>query len=148
MTNTIANSRLKISSIGILPKNQNPFASLKKYGQFLPGQTIIVGHPQLAHEIIPTSSNHVQETALWSTGSLSKPLYPFAFPVQARTSNLAKNFHRNAFLVLEKNDGGSGLDERGVPNQWHVRQVEFKNHVKDERQRVYRSRTRIFCKGW
>jgi hypothetical protein len=131
ISHTIQNRFFKLSNIGILPKNQNPFASLKKYNQFLPGQLMIVGHPQLAHEVVPTSSNHVRETPIWSTGSLSQNLYPYVYPVQARTSYLAKNFHVNSFLVLEKADSASGIDSRGNQNRWHVRPVEYKNHAKD-----------------
>lgn len=131
LTHTIQNRFFKLSNIGIMPKNQNPFASLNKHKQFIPGQTVIVGHPQLAHEVLPTSSNHIHQTTLWSTGSLSRNVYPYAYPMQARTSYLAKNAHVNSFLVLEKADADSGLSREGVQNRWHVRPVEFANDAKD-----------------
>lgn len=131
VTHTIQNRFFRLSNIGVLPKNQNPFASLTKFKQYLPGQLMIIGHPQLKHEIVPTSSNHVRETPLWSTGSLSQNLYPFIYPVQGRTSYLASEFHVNSFLVLEKTDAGAGLDNRGAQNRWHVRPVEFKKDPHD-----------------
>lgn len=131
LTHTIQNRYFRLSNIGIMPKNQNPFASLDARTQTTPGQLTIVGHPQLTHRVLPTSSNHLRATALWATGSLSKNLYPFIYPMQARTSELAKNYHSNAFLVVEKADGETGFGQKGAANHWHVRPVEFKNDPRD-----------------
>jgi hypothetical protein len=131
VSHTISNRFFKLNNMGLMPKNQNPFASLDKAKQFLPGQLTIVGHPQLMHKIVPTSSNHVRDTQLWSTGSLSKNLYPYMYPAQARTSAIAKNSHTNSFLVLEKTDAKAGIDGSGTQNRWHVRPVEFANDPKD-----------------
>jgi len=125
ITNTIQNRALKIWQLPIMAKNQNPFASLDQRGQFVPGQLIIVGHPQLAHRIVPTGSNHLRETAHWSAGSLSKPIYPYRHAIQGRTSGLAKNYHRNGFLVVQKADRQAGPMSEGVQNYWHVRPVEY-----------------------
>jgi hypothetical protein len=125
LTNTIENDFIKVWSLPIMPKNQNPFASLDQRGQFEPGQTVIVGHPQIAHRIVPTGSNHLRETALWSSGSLSQALYPYRLPIQGRTSGLAENYHRNGFLVVQKADRKAGLMSEGIRNFWHVRPVEF-----------------------
>lgn len=125
LTNTITNSAIKIWQIPILAKNKNAFASLDQYGQFTPGQLVIVGHPQLAHRIVPTGSDHIRETAQWSPGSVSKALYPFRMPQQGRTSALASNYHRNSFLMVEKADRKAGSMSEGVRNSWHVRPVEY-----------------------
>ena len=132
LTNTIENAYLKISSIGILPKNQNPFASLNKPNQFNPGQIFIVGSPQANHRVIPTATNHMGEATLWSTGSLSVNVYPYRYRVQARTSEIASENHENAFLVVEKSDAKAGLYGKGLPNHWHQpRKVEFIQHEDD-----------------
>lgn len=132
LSHSISNRYMNISNIPILPKNQNPFSSLGKRKQFLPGQMIFVGSPQILHMVLPTNSNHIRSTELWSTGSLSRNLYPYAMPVQGRTSYLAKNFHKNGFLVVEKSDREAGIDGRGVQNFWHVRPVYYTNHPDDE----------------
>ncbi len=125
VTNTIENPALKIWAIPILPKNQNPFASLDQRGQFVPGQTTIVGHPQLAHRIVPTGSNQFRETSQWSPGSLSQPFYPYRHVAQGRTSALAAGYHKNGFLIAQKADKAAGLMGEGVTNHWHIRNVEY-----------------------
>jgi hypothetical protein len=125
VTNTIENASLKIWALPIMGKNMNPFASTDGRGQFKPGQTIFVGHPQLGHKIIPTGSNHIQETAEWSPGSLCQAIYPYRHAIQGRTSGIAKNFHRNSFLVVEKADSRAGLMGEGIRSFWHVRPVEY-----------------------
>jgi hypothetical protein len=131
ITHTIKNRFIRFYGIGILPKNQNPFASLNKPGQFKPGQITIVGSPQLRMQVIPTSSNHLREAILISPGSLSENYYPFEHYVQDRTSKLAHQNHSNSFVVLEKADARSGYD--GVENVWHPRSVMFTNDPKDLR---------------
>ena len=133
VTHTIKNRYLRLHAIGILPKNQNPFAGLTKPGQFTPGQISIVGSPQLRLQVIPTSSNHLRETILISPGSLSENFYPWQHWVQARTSMIAAANHSNSFVVLEKADARSGYDGRGVENVWHPRSVMFANDPKDLR---------------
>ena len=125
LTHTIENDFFRAWNIRIPPKNQNPLSSLDKRTQFKPGQTVIVGHSQLALRIAPTGSNHLRQAAIWSTGSLSEGLYPYKLPIQDRSSQLAGNFHKNAFLVLQKADARSGPGGEGVQNVWHVRPVEF-----------------------
>ncbi len=125
LTHTIENDFFKLWSIRIPPKNQNPLASLDKFKQFLPGQTVFVGHSQQALRVIPTGSNHLRQAMIWATGSLSRDLYPFKLPIQDRTSNLAKNFHTNGFLIAQKADARSGDTGQGVQNVWHVKPIKY-----------------------
>ncbi len=128
LTHTISNPHLKLWNIPILTKNQNPLASLDAPGQVNPGQLTIVGHSQLTLKVKPTGSNHIRPTEIWSTGSLSQNSYPFQHAIQGRTSELAKNNHKNGFLVLEKSDSKAGPLGDGAQNIWHVRPVYFKGH--------------------
>jgi hypothetical protein len=127
LTHTIQNRFFKLWSLPILAKNQNSLASIGERGQSIPGQLVIVGHPQLSHAVVPTGSNHIQETSLWSPGSLSQNIYPSRHPSQGRTAGLAKNYHKNSFLVVEKADARSGTMGEGMQNTWHPRPVYFKD---------------------
>jgi len=123
VTHTIENPYLKIWNIPIGTKNFNPFASLDLRKQIRPGQTVIVGHPQLAYEVKPTGDNHIMETSFWSTGAMTKNLYPSAHPMQKRTAEIAKNLHTNGFVLFEKADKKAGALQKGATNVWHARPV-------------------------
>ena len=133
LSHTIQNRFFKLSNIPIMPKNENPTAGLIKRRQYLPGQLIFLGHPQLKHVVVPTSTNHLRSAEYWSPGSLSKNIYPYEHAAQGRTAYVASEHHVNSFLVVEKADAKSGLLGRGVENFWHPRPVLFKNLEKDER---------------
>jgi hypothetical protein len=130
VTHTIENRFLRVWNRALQPKRQDPFASMNKFGQFLPGQLILVGHPQIAHMNKATGSNHIRATPFWSTGSLSQNLYPYRHSVQASTADLAKNFHTNGFLVVNKADAEAGALAEGTQNFWHVRPVYYKDDRK------------------
>lgn len=94
LTHTVENKFLKLWNIPVLPKNQNALASLTNSKQHKPMQTVIVGHPAIQHMNVPTATNHIRATSIWSVGSLSQNKYPFRHAVQGRTSALAKNQHQ------------------------------------------------------
>jgi hypothetical protein len=125
ITHTYENDFLKLWDAGALAKNQNSLAGFSNKRQHKPMQLVITGHPQIAMQTVPTGTNHLRSTFIWSTGSLSLPLYPFQHAAQKRTSSMAKNNHDMGFIMLEKADGESGPSGEGVPNYWHPRQVHF-----------------------
>ena len=125
ITHTYENEFLKLWDAGALAKNQNSLAGFSNKRQHRPMQLVITGHPQIAMQTVPTGTNHIRSTFIWSTGSLSLPLYPFQHAAQKRTSSMAKNNHDMGFIMLEKADGESGPSGEGIPNYWHLRQVHF-----------------------
>lgn len=125
LTHTIRNDFFNLSNIPLTAKLLNPAAGLLGRRQVRPGQIRIVGHPQISMLTAPTGINHIRDTEVWSTGSVSLPLYPYAMPIQGRTADMARNNHVQGFLVVEKADPASGLTGLGTHNQYHVRAVEW-----------------------
>lgn len=120
---------LRLWSIPILPKNQNPDASLDQPRQGKRGQVQIVSAPQLRYKVIPTADNKDHTHAVWSTGSISENLYPYDNPASGRQSNLAKARHSNSFLVAERTDKSSGVLKKGTPGMYHIRPVSNYDHT-------------------
>ena len=126
LTAEISNNELALL---LYPNNnrQEPFGAFKKQGMFRIGQQIILPHHTLAHEVIPTSSNHVNQTQLYTTGSVNLPEVPaVGKSAQAKAYQLARQI-KPGFLVVEKIDlGPNRNDLGGVGNHWQARPVEFR----------------------
>ncbi len=130
-THTIEFSNfLRIWNIPIMPKNENPFASLNNFLQGKRAQVQIVGSPQQRHTNVPTAKNDVISHALWAPGSVSENLYPTSNPPSLRVSETASNRHAYGFLVLEMTDKLAGTNKKGVPDMFHIRPVKYFDHKK------------------
>ena len=119
---------LRLWTIPVMPKNENPDASLDKPLQGRKNQVQIIASPQLRYKGVPTAENKNFTHAIWSTGSISKNLYPFNNPASGRVSNLANNRHQLSFLVVEKTDKKSGVFQKGSPGMYHIRPVKYYDH--------------------
>lgn len=124
LTHTIENSRLKLWNVPINPKQINPFSSLDITRHIKTGQTAIVGSPQQIINMIPRVGSDLQDTTLWSPGSVMVNAYPSRLPIQGRTAEIASGRHQNGFLVIEKSNSDTGPLKLGSRNTWFFRNVE------------------------
>jgi hypothetical protein len=125
LTHTIENNFLKISNEPINPDIENPLTELKKAGRYKPGQIVLVFHPHLMLEHVPTTTNEIGSVALLSSGSLNQSFAPFSAVTQGRRKIANKGFHTVRAWAFEKADHLAGFDSNGIQNSWHYRPLNF-----------------------
>lgn len=127
LTETIENRYLRLWDIEVSAKQMRPITSKDNATQVDIGQLSIIGHPQLRNLVLPTGSNHIRQTEIWTTGSISEDYYPSRLLIQDQTSRMAKMRHSLSFLIVEKADSKAGELKEGVQNFWHPRPVIYKD---------------------
>lgn len=105
LTDVELSPELKISSLAVMTKMLNPFASLKEYGAR--GQSLIIASPQRRLETVPTIDNDANPHTLMTTTSITEPIYNGVHAIQNRTGELAKDRHRIGAVIVEKTLGQS-----------------------------------------
>jgi hypothetical protein len=127
LTSTIENSEVMFA---LAPSNftSKPLEKFKKPGRYVIGQQIIMASHILAHEAIPTAHNTMNQTQLFTTGTVNLPEIASVGKFQkGKALQIAAEMKRS-FLVAEKVDKGTG-DFGGVTNHWHIRPVELRPGV-------------------
>lgn len=125
LTHNLENPLLKISVEPINPDIENPLTEVKKVGRYRPGQTIIVFHPHLMLESLPTGTNSLGPVLIMSSGSLNEAFTSYSSTSQGRRKQANRSFHKTKAWVFEKGDALSPFDPDGAQNIWHPRPLSF-----------------------
>ncbi len=125
VTHDIGNDSLKISTEPINPDIEDPIPESRKPGRFEPNQNVLVFHPHLRLETVPTGSNDVAPVLLMSSGSLTEGESVYSSPSQGRRKVRAKAFNKLKAWVFEKSDGQASLDPEGNRNLWHPTPISY-----------------------
>lgn len=124
LTHTIENRYLKLDNIPLNPNTEDPTSRVKTN---VPGQKVVLFHPNQMMKVKPSTTNEFLPNQVWVTGSLNEPFGPFATPSSGATNQANKAFHKMKFVVFEKGDSISQFDSDGLQNVWHARPVTFAN---------------------
>ncbi len=117
------NAQWRLDHIKITAKHTQPLQGLQRL--LRSGENVVVGSPKLEYRRLPSVDNPIAEKALWTTGAITDPLYAGNLYIQARTDTIAAQDHVLGALILEKDEGGSGLTALPTTGTFHARQVEF-----------------------